>query len=97
MSECECVFVRVWTVRTLYHVITDSHPQNYSFQTETSYSNFPTLMVSELLCFLAFFTLQTIEVVKETVYWINFFFTLLFTAEAILKMTALHPVVHIPT
>ena len=51
-------------------------------------------MASELLCFLAFFALQTIEAAKETVYWINFFFTLLFTVEAILKMTALHPVVY---
>ena len=85
------VFVCVWTVHTLYHVVTDSHPQNNiavtpKLFTQVSQHNygFWTAMLSAL---------QTIEAAKETVYWINFFFTLLFTVEAILKMTALHPVV----
>ena len=43
----------------------------------------------------AFFIIsQTLKGATKAVYWINFFFTLLFTIEAILKITALHPVVH---
>ncbi|CAI8010565.1 Voltage-dependent L-type calcium channel subunit alpha-1C [Geodia barretti] len=58
----------------------------------TRHPVFSLFIIISLICNSIILCLQTIEAAKETVYWINFFFTLLFTVEAILKMTALHPV-----
>ena len=47
-------------------------------------------VLSDCILLLA---LQTIQGAAVAVYWINFFFTFLFSLEAVLKITALHPVV----
>jgi voltage-dependent calcium channel L type alpha-1D len=58
----------------------------------TRHPLFSGLIIFSLSCNSIVLCLQTIDRAKVAVYWINFFFTILFCVEAVLKITALHPV-----
>jgi hypothetical protein len=58
----------------------------------TTHPVFSAFILTSLVCNSIVLCLQNFESARVTIYWINFFFTLLFSVEAVLKIIAQHPV-----